>query len=78
MILKIGDRVGLHDNIYTNMNYNPWYSTTGIKGTVHHSDGHWVTVKWDNNTHNSYEHEQVFLIMEKIIDVDELFEGIEL
>ena len=78
MKLKKGDRVGLKDDIYMHCSYNPWYSKSNIAGTVDDSKGSWAYVKWDNGDHNNYTPDELFKIDEKIFDVDDLFEGIEL
>ena len=78
MKFKVGDRVGLYDDIYTNRAANPWYSKTGIIGTLL-SKWDWVSVEWDNGQENNYEPHQLFIVDEDpIIDVDELFEEIDI
>jgi hypothetical protein len=59
---------------------NPYWSKYKIKGTIEDVYVPFIYVTWDNGKFNSYSLEDVDIvdIVDKpIIDVDELFEGID-
>ena len=70
---EVGDRVGL----YANNDHNPWYSETGIVGTILRSGWH-PSVMWDNGLKNGYSRGELFEVIENIMDVDELFSEIDI
>jgi len=81
MKFKIGDRVGLIDDRYFNRPSNPWYSKSKVVGTVkNHTEGFkdWISIEWDNGQENNYSFNDLFMVDDLIMNVNELFEDIDI
>ena len=78
--LNLKNRVRLKPNIYALSESNPIYADTGIEGTIIRKWGASgrVRVSWDNGTVNSYYAEDLNKIDKPIIDIDKLFEDIDI
>jgi len=80
MKFKVGDRVKLITKRHGVGYSNPYWPKYGIEGVITET---WqdITfyVKWDNTGKNSYSSNDLELVdVKPLIDVDELFEGIEI
>jgi hypothetical protein len=79
-IFDVDDRVILISGRYALSKSNPIYSATGVEGIIikKWSASNSVRVLWDNGSHNSYRLSDLEIVENPIIDVDELFEDIDI
>lgn len=82
MKFKVGDRVRLISLQHGRSRSNPYWPEYKIEGIVDHvyypSSGLPVHVKWNNGTSNVYNDRDLEVMINPIMDVNELFEDIEI